>query len=110
MSFKSSALCLLWLKCWGLDLLVRSHSRISVGATRGSFWVMTHSNTNYSSSLTEANKKPFIFFLAPQPKIHRKELKCNHAAATLTSSKHNQIQTDLHHKLWRGALSSDEPK
>ena len=43
MSFKSSALffCLLCLKCWGLDWLVRSHSRISVGATRGSIWVMT---------------------------------------------------------------------
>ena len=41
--FKSSALflCLLCLKCWGLDWLVRSHRRVSVGATRGSFWVVT---------------------------------------------------------------------
>ena len=34
--------CLLWLKCWGLDWLVCSHSRISVGATHGSFWVVTN--------------------------------------------------------------------
>ena len=36
MGFKSSALllCYLWLKCWGLDWLVRSHNRISVGVTR----------------------------------------------------------------------------
>ena len=39
MSFKSSALLSFYmvLKCWGLDLLIRSHSRISVGATCGSF-------------------------------------------------------------------------
>ena len=37
MSFKSSALFLylLCLKCWGLDLLVRSYRRIHVGASRG---------------------------------------------------------------------------
>ena len=37
MSFKSSALFfyLLCLKLWGLDWLVRSHRRVSVGASRG---------------------------------------------------------------------------
>ena len=34
--------CLLWLKCWGLDWLVRSHRRINVGATHDTFWVMTN--------------------------------------------------------------------
>ena len=42
--FKSSALLSIdiILKCWVLYWLVRSHSRISVGATRGSNWVMTN--------------------------------------------------------------------
>ena len=37
MSFKSSALISVYieLKCWGLDWLVRSHRRVSVGASRG---------------------------------------------------------------------------
>ena len=41
MSFKSSLLYSVYivLKCWGLDWLVPSHNRISVGSTHGSFWV-----------------------------------------------------------------------
>ena len=51
--FKSSALYFVHYayyggKCWGLDLLVRSHSRISVVATRGSFWVVTDNNAKYT--------------------------------------------------------------
>ena len=43
MSFKSSALfsILLLVNDWGLDWLVRSHRRISVGATHDTFWVVT---------------------------------------------------------------------
>ena len=47
MSFKSSALYFVRYglnngKCWGLDLLVRSHRRISVGAIHDPFWVVTN--------------------------------------------------------------------
>ena len=41
--FKSSALfCVIILKCWVLYWLVRSHRRVSVGASRGSIWVVTN--------------------------------------------------------------------
>ena len=46
--FKSSALFSIIIgKRLGLDWLVRSHSRISVGATRGSFWVVTNLVSEY---------------------------------------------------------------
>ena len=32
---------LIMVESWGLDWLVRSHSRINVGATRDPFWVVT---------------------------------------------------------------------
>ena len=61
MSFKSSALffCLLCLKCWGLDLLVRSHSRISVGATRCSFWVVIGKVVAYALRQLKVHKKHY---------------------------------------------------
>ena len=42
--FKSSALLSvdIILKCEGLDWLVRSHRRVSVGASRGPIWVVTN--------------------------------------------------------------------
>ena len=42
--FKSSALLYvdITLKCKGLDWLVRSHRRVSVGASHGRFWVVTN--------------------------------------------------------------------
>ena len=44
MSFKSSALfsVLLLVNDWGLDWLVLSHRRISVGPTHDTFWVVTN--------------------------------------------------------------------
>ena len=75
MSFKSSALySVIWLKCWGLDWLVRSHSRISVGATRGSVLgrdklgiralgslVLSHKNES-SRVLRNGRGTPLLFF------------------------------------------------
>ena len=43
--FKSSALFfVIIVKRMGLDWLVRSHRRVSVGASRGPIWVVTNSN------------------------------------------------------------------
>ena len=63
MSFKSSALYSVYivLKCWGLDLLARSHSRISVGATRGSFWVVTNiDQLNCISKIVTTQNEPRV--------------------------------------------------
>ena len=73
MSFKSSALfsVLLLVNDWGLDWLVLSHRRISVGATRGSFWVLdiralgllVSSHKNESSRvLRNGRGTPLLFF------------------------------------------------